>query len=124
VKKEPLLVDTDIFIHYLNHRRYRHYLENERWQVFYSAVTKKELLAKRGLSAQEQRAIFLLLEHYRPIYLTPPIAIRYAELRRQYPLLERNDTLIAASALIHHIPLLTGNRKHFSTVEGLKLLPA
>ena len=123
MKKFSLLVDTDILIHYLNRRSYRHYLENERWQVFYSAVTKKELLAKRGLSAQERRVISLLLRHYRPIYITPTIAIQYTELRRQYPSLERNDTLIAASALVHHMPLLTGNRRHFRIIKELALLP-
>lgn len=30
------------------------------------------------------------------------------------------DALIAATAIIHSLPLLTGNAKHFTAVEGLK----
>lgn len=122
MRKEPLLVDIDIFIAYLNQRQYRRYLENEQWRVYYSAVTKKELLAKRGLSDQERRAIFLLLKEYRRIDTTQAIAARYSELRRQYPRLEANDALIAASALTRQIPLLTGNHRHFRFVDGLRLL--
>jgi len=120
--KRRLLVDTDIFISYLNHRRYRGYLAGEQWQVYYSVVTKKELLAKQGLSDRERQAILLLLKRYRQISITQTIAGRYAELRRLYPTLEREDALIAASALVRRMPLLTGNRRHFRVVVGLKLL--
>jgi predicted nucleic acid-binding protein len=122
VRKEPLLVDTDIFIAYLNQRQYRHYFESKRWQVYYSAVTKKELLAKRGLANQERRAIFLLLKKYRRIDITRAIAERYSELRRQYQRLEANDALIAASALTRRMLLLTGNHRHFRFIDGLRLL--
>lgn len=123
MRKSYLLVDTDILIHYLNHRQYRHYLKSEEWQVYYSVVTRKELLAKPGLSDRERRAILLHLKRYRQIKVTPTIAGRYAELRRQYPMLEREDALSAASALVRRIPLLTGNRRHFHDIAGLTLLP-
>ncbi len=122
MRKSHLLVDTDIFISYLNRRQYRYYLESERWQVYYSGVTKKELLAKKGLSDRERRAILFLLTRYRQIQVTQAIAGRYVELRRQYPVLEREDALIAASALVRRIPLLTGNQRHFRIVVGLTLL--
>jgi predicted nucleic acid-binding protein len=83
---------------------------------------KKELLAKKGLSDRERRAILFLLTRYRQIQVTQAIAGRYAELRRQYPVLEREDALIAASALVRRIPLLTGNQRHFRIVAGLTLL--
>ena len=120
--KSHLLIDTDIFIDYLNHRRHRDYLEGEQWQVFYSVVTKKELLAKQGLSTRERQAILFLLKRYRQVTITQAIAGRYAELRRLYPALEREDALIAASALVRKMPLLTGNQRHFRIVAGLKLL--
>jgi predicted nucleic acid-binding protein len=122
VGKSRLLVDTDILIAHLNYRRYREYLAGEQWQVYYSVVTKKELLAKQGLSGRERQAILLLLKRYRQVSITQTIADRYAELRRLYPTLEREDTLIAASALVRRLPLLTGNRRHFRIVAGLKLL--
>jgi len=42
-------------------------------------------------------------------------------LRRLYPTLEREDALIAASALVRGMPLLIGNRRHFRVIVGLKL---
>jgi predicted nucleic acid-binding protein len=33
------------------------------------------------------------------------------------------DSLIAGSALVNNLPLLTRNRKHFENVEGLRLVP-
>jgi len=122
VKKSALLVDTDVLIYYLNRRQYRHYLESENWQVYYSVVTKKELLAKQGISNRERRTIALLLRRYRRINLTSSVAVRYAELQRQYPSLERNDALIAATALVRRLPLLTGNQRHFRIVAELDLL--
>ncbi|MBI3247991.1 MAG: PIN domain-containing protein [Deltaproteobacteria bacterium] len=123
MRKNPLLVDTDILISYLNLRQHRFYLESPNFQVHYSAVTKKELLAKQGLSGRERQAIFSLLKRYRQIPVTPAIADRYAELQRRYPTLEREDALIAASAIVRRLPLLTGNIKHFRIVKDLSLLP-
>jgi predicted nucleic acid-binding protein len=120
--KKALLVDTEILIQYLNRRQYRNYLENEEWTVYYSAVTKKELLSKRGLSNRERQAILLVLKRYRQISVTHVIANCYIDLRRKYLTLEREDALIAASALVRRMPLLTGNVRHFRIVDGLTLL--
>jgi predicted nucleic acid-binding protein len=122
VGKRHLLVDTDIFISYFNDWQYREYLAGEQWQVYYSVVTRKELLAKQGLSDREQQTILLLLKRYRQVSISQAIAGRYTELRRLYPTLEREDALIAASALVRRIPLLTGNQRHFRMIAGLKLL--
>lgn len=35
--------------------------------------------------------------------------------------LQMGDALIAASALVHQLPVLTGNVKHFAAVEGLQV---
>jgi predicted nucleic acid-binding protein len=120
--KKALLVDTEILIQYLNRRQYRNYLENEEWTVYYSAVTKKELLSKRGLSNRERQAILLVLKRYRQISVTHVIANCYIDLRRKYLTLECEDALIAASALVRRMPLLTGNVRHFRIVDGLTLL--
>jgi predicted nucleic acid-binding protein len=49
------------------------------------------------------------------------IAERFPDLRAQYPKLEREDTLIAATALVKRLPLVTRNRRHFEVVEELIL---
>lgn len=121
--ENQFLVDTDILIAYINRRAYRTYLENSRNRIYYSAVTKKELLSKRGLKESERRAILTLLRRLRLIRIDQRVSSEYSRLKLVYPSLERGDTLIAASALARKLPLLTQNQRHFRLVKGIVLLP-
>lgn len=121
--ENQLLADTDVLIAYLNRRVYRTYLESNKYRVYYSAVTKKELLAKQGLKDSERRAILLLLRRFRLIHLDHRVATEFARLRSAYPRLPQADALVAASALARKLPLLTQNLRHFRVITGLVLLP-
>ena len=121
--ENQLLVDTDILIAYFNRRTYRSYLENPQNRIYYSAVTKKELLSKRGLKDSERQAILAVLQRFRLIRIDQRISVEYSRLKSDYPSLGRGDALIAASALVWKLPLLTQNLRHFRLVEGLILLP-
>lgn len=116
-----ILVDTDVLIDYFNTGRYSWLLDNPRTRIYYSIVTRKGLLAKEGLTTAEQQAIRETLRRFRLIPLGPAIAVRYSALRRQYPTLEKEDALIAATALVKRLPLLTRNWKHFRAITGLTL---
>ena len=118
-----LLVDTDVLIAYLNRRAHRSYLERPDQRVYYSAVTKKELLSKPGLRDAERRAIVTLLSRFRLVRIDRRVADQYSRIRRLYPSLARADALIAASALARRMPLLTLNSRHCRSIEGLHLLP-
>ena len=118
-----LLVDTDILIAYLNQRAYRSYLESAKYRVYYSAITKKELLSKRGLKNSERQAILTLLKRFRLIRIDRRVTDEYSRLRSRYPSLAKGDALIAASALARKLPLLTQNLRHFRVIQALVLLP-
>ena len=117
-----VLVDTDIFIDYLNSGRFSAIFDSSRFTVYYSAVTKKELLSKPGLRDSEREAIQAELGRCRIIRLTESITVQYTELRGRYPSLAKEDALIAASALIKKMPLITRNKRHFQVVKGLTIL--
>ncbi len=117
-----VLVDTDIFIDYFNRGIFSAVFDSPRFTVYYSAVTKKELLSKAGLREAERQAILAELGRCRMINLTETITVRYTELRGRYPSLAKEDALIAASALVRNLPLITRNKKHFRLVEGLTIL--
>ena len=121
--ENQFLVDTDILIAYLNRRSYRSYLENPLNRIYYSATTKKELLSKPGLRASERRAILNLLRRFRLVRIDQSVANEYSRLRANDSSLAKGDALIAASALVRKIPLLTQNLRHFRRVRGLVLLP-
>ena len=121
--ENQFLVDTDILIAYLNRRSYRSYLENPLNRIYYSAITKKELLSKPGLKASERQAILSLLRRFRLLRIDQTVANEYSRLRTNYASLAKGDALIAASALVRRMPLLTQNLRHFRRVRGLVLLP-
>lgn len=116
-----LLLDTDIFIDYFNIGRFHALFDSSRFIVYYSIITRKELLTKPGLRDNERASIMAELSRCRLIALTDSIAARYSDLRRRYPSLEQDDALIAATALIKHLPLMTRNKRHFKVVSDLIL---
>lgn len=117
-----LLLDTDIFIDYFNDGFLKSILEGKHYAVHYSVVTKKELLSKPGLKDAERRAILFTLKGCRMISLDHRVAVRFSELRRRYPSIDKEDALIAATALVWGLPLMTRNWKHYRFIEGLVLL--
>ncbi|MBI2267394.1 MAG: PIN domain-containing protein [Armatimonadetes bacterium] len=116
-----LLIDTDVFIDYLNTGRLHALFENRDVEIYYSVVTKKELLCKGGLKEMERRAIMHTLKRYRIIPLDDRITSIYSELRIRQPALEKEDALIAAAALARKLPLVTRNQRHYKDIEGLIL---
>jgi predicted nucleic acid-binding protein len=119
--KVKLLIDTDILIDYLNTGLLGAIFEGRGFEVYYSVVTKKELLSKPGLKDAERQAILFTLRRHRIIPLDDRIAGTYSDLRRRHPSLEKEDALIAATALVKKLPLVTRNLKHYKSIEGLIL---
>lgn len=121
MEKINLLVDTDIFIDYFNTGRFANILENRLFVIYYSIVTEKELLSKRGLKSSEKEAIHYTLKNYRRVRTDDSIAFKYSELRLLYPSLDKEDVLIAATAITKKLPLITRNYKHYKKIKGLIL---
>lgn len=119
--KVQLLIDTDIFIDYLNTGFLSAILESKGFDIYYSVVTKKELLSKIGLKESERQVILTTLKRYRIIPLDNRIAGKYSDLRRKHPSLAKEDALIAATALVRRLPLVTRNWRHYKVIEGLTL---
>lgn len=121
MEKISLLVDTDVFIDYFNSGRFSNILENKLFRIYYSVVTEKELFSKRGLKAIEREAIILALKNCRRIRIDNAIASRYSELRKLYPSIDKEDILIAATAIIKKLSLVTRNYRHYKGIKGLIL---
>ena len=121
MEKINLLADTDIFIDYFNTGRFSNILENDLFIIYYSGVTEKELLSKKGLKTSEKESILHTLKNHRLIRVNKLIAEKYSGLRQLYPSLDKEDVLIAATAMIKNLPLLTRNFKHYKNIEGLTL---
>jgi predicted nucleic acid-binding protein len=108
-----LLVDTDIFI---DHLRGKRPFVPGRNRVFYSVITRAELFA--GHNATEE-PIRLLLAPFTEVTVDRSIAETGGLLRRDTAM-PLPDALIAATALLGDLILITRNARDFGRVEGLK----
>ena len=109
-----LLVDTDVLI---DHLRGRRRLSADVQLLGVSVVTRCELFAGRDEPDRLHRFLWPLVEL--------PIDARIAELAgltRRRTRIATPDALIAATALLHRIPLMTRNRRHFDRVEELRIV--
>ena len=93
-----------------------------------SAVTLAELLTwtlRINAAPQWHRLLLRFLDAAQVLHVTPEVAERCGQIRAE--LFDQGhavpvaDMLIAATALVHNLTLVTHNTKHFASVTGLML---
>ena len=123
-----ILADTDVLIDYLAGvqpvaAQVARYIENDRLRT--TVITCFELLSGAG-KGKRGDAVRKLAGELDTVPLERNAAERAAAVRRGLESaglpIGMADYLIAGIALEQDLPLLTGNRKHFSRVPGLKLV--
>ncbi len=128
---DQVLLDTDILSAIMRKNpavipKARSYLAVHR-QFTISMITRYEIL--RGLKAKDAT---VQLRHFETfceknliLPLSDEIIVRaadiYAELRRKGELVGDADILIAASAMIHSLGVVTNNETHFKRIAGLQV---
>ncbi len=127
----PVVVDTDV-VSYLFRRDsraelYRAHLDGELLVVSFMTVAELDRWAlERDWGASRRRS---MEEHLGNFVVYPygrAICQKWAEVsdgaRRRGSPVGVADAWIAATALLHEMPLVTHNREHFSSIEGLKVV--
>ena len=120
-----MLVDTDVWVWHLRGYQQATQKLDSLSTLTISAITYLELL--QGLrNKTEMNAIqqSLAMRHTQRLPLTPAITERATALMEAWVLsngLQLGDALIAATALEHQLPLLTGNVKDFSAIPDLRI---
>ena len=125
-----LLLDTNIVSYFIYNADWRHqYIPILRDKtLFIASMTLAEMLESAYHRRLSERNFRLFKERLNAEYFVIPwneeICDRFAWIRFQ----RRNrpisvpDALIAATAMVYEIPLVTHNAKDFTEIDGLKLI--
>ena len=130
------LLDTDTISILTRKRRYQRHPKTIAQASAYEAthkgftisiITRYEIL--RGLKAKGSTVQVLGFERFcqsnEVLPLTDEIVIKdtdiYADLKRRGDLIGDIDILIAATALVHGLVVVTNNERHFNRIPGLQI---
>lgn len=124
-----VLIDTSIIIDHLrkqNRRKSILYSIVDTYELFVSTVVEFELYVgatddAKQHDVQEILAWCVVLPFTSTVAQTA--AAIYQQLRARNELVEIRDILIAATALAHHLPLMTLNTTHFNRINALQIVP-
>jgi predicted nucleic acid-binding protein len=116
---KEILVDTNIFLYLLKgNDTLEEMLQGK--NIYVSFITELELIGFKAMTAKEERQIEGLLNECLIISINGSIKEKYVEVRRKYNL-KLADAVIAATAIVSGIPLITSD-KQFKTIKELKLI--
>ena len=119
------LADTGVFIlWYRRDPNAKLFFRNPNIEIYYSRVTRKELL-RSPISDTERKKMILMLGSLRQINLDATVTNAYSDLLDRYPNLRHHlaDALIAATALAKNLPLVTTNVRHFRSISEIEVIP-
>lgn len=114
--KASLFLDTDIFINVARFNSLRYHSLHDLLLRDHREGTAH----KAGASRIPARGRQSDLRQYHLVPLSDSLTEK-SDLRRQHPSLDKADALIAATALMKRLPLVTRNKRHFRIIEDLHL---
>ncbi len=119
------LLDTNVLIDYINESAEPGFVDNVEQALMagsvVSVVTTMELLGWRGHDEQSRRDAENLLNGLGEIGLSRPVVEKVIMLRSSMAI-KLPDAIIAASALVEGLPLMTCNRDDFKAIPDLLLV--
>lgn len=117
---DDILLDTNAVIYFLEGRPRLAEIVLLAGTIAYSVITEIELLSATHLTDPDTSAIRGFLSQCRRVKLTAPVVERAIEIRRQTRL-KTPDAIIAASAMVSDLTLITADTG-FSKVTGLAIV--
>ena len=124
------LIDTNIIIYKFNGNKkiQDNFLRKENALKYISAITYGELLygAKKSQRIEENTQKIELLKNLFPILpVNDPVIEIFSDLKSKYDkqgvVIDDFDLLIAATAMLYGLTLVSNNEKHFRKIKELSL---
>ena len=116
------LMDTNVVIEYLGNKlpqKSAVFLDNT--PPFISVITRIEVLGWLNASFEQITALKSYITTTTIYPLDEIVIVKTIELRQKYRL-KTPDAIIAASALVHNLTLLSRNLADFKNIEGLSVI--
>lgn len=116
------LIDTNIVIDYLNNKlpgNTAAMLDEEELEI--SVITRMELLAWRNADSKQVSILNEFISSVAVWGLDEPVIIKGIEVRRDFRV-KLPDAIIAATALVYGLTLITRNIADFKNIPDLRLL--
>jgi len=127
MESSGVVVATSVFIDYLRAKDKRNtvlYRIPDNIRIYISSVTLYELLMG-ATDRQKKKDVHLLTDDTIILPFDEEVSIQaseiYHDLRKSNNLIEFRDIFIASTCLIHNLPIMTANKKHFERIKGLKI---
>jgi toxin FitB len=116
-----ILIDSNVLIDSarIEHKWLRIWLASKTWVI--SGATYVEVFGYHKMGVIEKAYFSKVIKDLRILDLDRNVLDRAVDLR-QIRKMNLGDALIAATALIHQIPLATRNTTDFARLEGLELI--
>lgn len=86
-----------------------------------SAITEIELLCWKSASDKDLEVLHNFIDDALVIELEQPIKYKTADIRKKHKI-KLPDAIIAATALVYELSLLSRNISDFKTIEGMHLI--
>ena len=86
-----------------------------------SAISEIELYCWKAATDEDLKVLYQFIHEATVIELERAIKLKTADIRRQYKI-KLPDAIIAATALVYGLTLITRNVKDFQTIPGLDIL--
>jgi len=120
--EQKYLIDTNTAIDYLDNKlpdKANSLIDSI--ESFISVITRMELLAWPGATLQ-QTAILEDFTYSSLVYpLEEPVILKAIEIRRTYKT-KLPDAIIAATAMVYNLRLISRNTKDFKNITGLSVI--
>jgi predicted nucleic acid-binding protein len=115
------LIDTNIII-YLTQRRLKiSDFAKKGGSLYISSISYIETLGYSFQSQNEEREVTKFCEMFERIFLTREIEKQTIFIRKSYKI-KLPDAIIAATAMVYSLTLVTHNVDDFKNIQGLKIL--
>jgi predicted nucleic acid-binding protein len=121
---QNFLIDTNVVIYYMDGKipelHYERVSEIFRDSFNISTITKIEVMGWHKITDSDKKRLLTFIDNANVIYIDEGIEQKSIELKQEMKI-ATPDAIIAATACVYDLVLVTRNEKDFKSISGLSL---